>query len=299
MKVVFYVLLVAVFGSIYCSEGEKVMSEVVCNQKKVDTSFGKVSYLDTLEDKPAVVCIHGNSCSSKVFRKQVDSLKDDFRMICIDLPGHGGSDNLSKSNLYSIPNYARVVDEVVSKLNIGKFHLVGFSLGGNIALQLSQINQDILSITMISSAPIHYSNEALYGYPPHEENFSAKAEQLSYEQAKRFMGGCGFKVEEDECFFMVEDAVRAEGRSRVEMVDSVLGGDGVDEVDIVSHLSIPLAIIAGESDTVLGVEYLQNLDYKNLWKNQIQLLPGGTHAILFHQEKEVNNLILSFLKNFV
>ncbi|MCH9621638.1 MAG: AB hydrolase superfamily protein YdjP [Chlamydiia bacterium] len=300
MRVVFYLLCFSIFiFSELKTEVSKVKESIISKYQYIETKVGRIAYLDTKSQGPALVCIHGNSCSSKVFQKQVDRFRNDYRLICIDLPGHGLSANLESKDIYTIPNYARVIDEVVKQLEIDKFIVIGFSLGGNIALQLTQINSDILSVIMISSAPCHYSERALEAYPPHRENFSARAKQLSEDQAKRFMGGCGFRVEESSCYFMVEDAKRADGRSRVEMVHSVLNGDGKDEVDIISNLRVPLVVIAGEDDPVLGIEYIQNLKYKNLWNDRINIIPHGSHAILFHHEEEVNNLIENFIKSLV
>ena len=54
-----------------------------------DTSAGKIAYLDTKGSGFPIILVHGNSCSSAVFRKQIDTLKDKYRLIAVDLPGHG------------------------------------------------------------------------------------------------------------------------------------------------------------------------------------------------------------------
>jgi len=106
----------------------------------IKTSQGKIAYVDSGGSGFPVVFIHGNSCSSEVFKTQLAHFSRQYRIIAIDLPGHGKSDNASHTDTgYTIPGYAKTLDEVIRVLQLNQFAVVGFSLGGNIALQWTQI----------------------------------------------------------------------------------------------------------------------------------------------------------------
>lgn len=51
-----------------------------------------LAYLDTGGDFPAVVFIHGMTFSKETWDPIINRIKDRFRCLAIDLPGHGGSD---------------------------------------------------------------------------------------------------------------------------------------------------------------------------------------------------------------
>jgi pimeloyl-ACP methyl ester carboxylesterase len=62
--------------------------------RKIDTPNGALAVQESAGQGPPVVLIHGNSSSSRVFSRQLDGpLGQRFRLIAVDLPGHGASDD--------------------------------------------------------------------------------------------------------------------------------------------------------------------------------------------------------------
>jgi pimeloyl-ACP methyl ester carboxylesterase len=62
--------------------------------RKIDTPNGALAVHESAGQGPPVVLIHGNSSSSRVFSRQLDGpLGQRFRLIAVDLPGHGASDD--------------------------------------------------------------------------------------------------------------------------------------------------------------------------------------------------------------
>ena len=258
-----------------------------------------VAYVDTGGLKFPVVCIHGNSCSSEVFKKQIAAFRDRYRMISVDLPGHGKSScPESPDAAYTIPGYAAVIQEVVNHLELGSFAILGFSLGGNIALQLTQHTKDsIKGIMIVSTAPMKYSQEVLQAYLPYEGSYAAFPGQLTEPQARQYMSACGFDVEDPTVYFMVEDAMKTDGRSRANMVASVFAGKGIDETKIVSELDIPLAVVVGSRDNSLGLEYIKQLKYRHLWQGKVEFIDDAQHAIPIHQPDQLHSLLEAFLRD--
>lgn len=81
---------------------------------------------------PALLLIHGSNASLHTWDGWTAQLKDKFRIVRLDLSGHGltGPDPQSR---YGVSDYVRLVDGLRARLNIKTMSLAGNSLGGWIA----------------------------------------------------------------------------------------------------------------------------------------------------------------------
>lgn len=93
----------------------------------------KVHYTDTgPKDRSALVLVHGFSSSLHTWEAWKTSLEVDYRVITLDLPGHGltrADDPIQPT----IERFADVVHEVTQDLGVERFTLAGNSMGGNTA----------------------------------------------------------------------------------------------------------------------------------------------------------------------
>ena len=110
----------------------------------------KLHYLTQGKGEP-VVLIHGLHSSAELNWNKpgvVAELAKDHRVIAIDLPGHGKSDKPEKEDAYGL----QVVEDVallVDHLKIKKAHVVGYSLGGMVAVKFMAKHPDrVLSGTV-------------------------------------------------------------------------------------------------------------------------------------------------------
>ncbi len=110
--------------------------------------------------KPALVLLHGFLGDKQDWQALMPQLSQHFYCICLDLPGHGDSHELENSlefNHSAHSGFIRTAQQIkytLAALNIRQFHLLGYSLGGRIALHLMQLMPDnILSITLESCHP--------------------------------------------------------------------------------------------------------------------------------------------------
>lgn len=103
--------------------------------------------------KPALVMLHGFLGSQHDWDTLLSELLPHFYCICIDLPGHGQSPALAAGT----SGFERVANEIQTTLNhlaIERYHLLGYSLGGRIALHVAQAYPDnLLSLSLESSHP--------------------------------------------------------------------------------------------------------------------------------------------------
>jgi 3-oxoadipate enol-lactonase len=84
---------------------------------------------------PAVVLLHGLGSSSMDWQEQQAVLETRYRVIAIDLPGHGRS--VLPSGRLTIERMARDVAAVLARLGEAPAHVLGLSLGACVALRLA------------------------------------------------------------------------------------------------------------------------------------------------------------------
>lgn len=93
----------------------------------------KVHYTDTgPQDRAALVLVHGFSASLHTWEAWKTALELDYRVITLDLPGHGLTRAEDPSQA-KIERFADVVHEVTQDLGVERFTLAGNSMGGNTA----------------------------------------------------------------------------------------------------------------------------------------------------------------------
>lgn len=85
----------------------------------------------------AVVLLHGYTESAAVWDFFAENLTDSFRVIAIDLPGHGHSDCIG--DVHPMGQMGEVVKTVLDHLNISEAVIIGHSMGGYVALAMARI----------------------------------------------------------------------------------------------------------------------------------------------------------------
>ncbi|MGA1867343.1 MAG: 2-succinyl-6-hydroxy-2,4-cyclohexadiene-1-carboxylate synthase [bacterium] len=84
--------------------------------------------------KTTILFLHGFMGSSQDWTDPMVELKDRFRCLAIDLPGHGKTKVLGDENSYTMENTASALIHFLKHLNIRRCILVGYSMGGRLAL---------------------------------------------------------------------------------------------------------------------------------------------------------------------
>jgi pimeloyl-ACP methyl ester carboxylesterase len=86
------------------------------------------------KDSVPLVLIHGTGASLHTWDKWVDTLKNDFRLIRLDLPAYGLT-GPNAANEYPMDYYVSFLNRFLQKLGVQKCYIAGNSLGGALAWQ--------------------------------------------------------------------------------------------------------------------------------------------------------------------
>lgn len=94
---------------------------------------GRIHYRDVgPHNAPVLVLVHGFSASLHTWEPWVSGLRQDYRVVSLDLPGHGLSRCLDVAET-GVPQFVDVIDRLTMELGIAHFTLAGSSMGGHTA----------------------------------------------------------------------------------------------------------------------------------------------------------------------
>ena len=143
-----YVLLtVLVLLWVFAYPSSSIASPV---SQTFDANGVKLHYLIEGTGEP-VVLIHGLDSSARINWQMpgtIDAIARDHQVLALDLPGFGQSDKPFEAQAYGL-QWVEDVILLLDHLNIRKAHIVGYSMGGMVALKLIAEHPDrVLSGTL-------------------------------------------------------------------------------------------------------------------------------------------------------
>lgn len=113
-----------------------------------------VNYIDE-GDGDVVLMLHGWGSNASLYSSQIKLLKDKYRVIALNLPGHSGSDEPLEP--FSVEDFARFTLDFLKTLDVKKVTLVGHSVGGRIIIKImsfKDLDIDVSKIVLIDSAGV-------------------------------------------------------------------------------------------------------------------------------------------------
>ncbi len=130
-----------------------------------------IAYLDAGSGAgPPILLLHGSPGSAGDFVRLLPPLARKRRVIAPDLPGFGASEREVPD--YSARAHAAYVAALLDELSVERVHVLGFSMGGAVALELAALQPErVLSLTMLASIGVeelellgeHTLNHGLHG----------------------------------------------------------------------------------------------------------------------------------------
>lgn len=261
----------------------------------VSLGADRIAYRESGAGFP-ILFLHSNSASSKMFHPQVDSdLSDRFRLIAMDLPGHGDSSDASDpEQKYTMRGLAQSIAGFLGAMSIGNCLIVGSSMGGNLALEVTSGWGGVAGIMLFGCAPVDRKLACFAHafYPSDDFGLVFQPQHSAAETEKpatRLVQG-----EPQAPRFMVDDVGRTDGEMRRIIGQAISAGEFVDEVELVAHSPVPLAVVLGENDAVVNIDYLRGLSYANLWRGEVQIIGGAAHAPQLENPDAFNRLLAQF-----
>lgn len=147
-RTLFVVMLVLVASVATFGQAKKPISKQgLVNAVKING----IHYTETRKAaRNALVFIHGWTCNSEFWKESINAFPQ-YKVIAIDLPGHGLSDKPRVN--YSMEYFAKAIDTVMRNAKVEKAVLVGHSMGTPIARQFYRLYPEkTLGIVIVDGA---------------------------------------------------------------------------------------------------------------------------------------------------
>jgi pimeloyl-ACP methyl ester carboxylesterase len=139
------------------SRAELIQKYADVNSRFIQLPDGSNAHLEILGavGKPTVVLLHGAISSVQSWAGWIHSLSTKYRVVAIDLPGHGLTGETGTRD-YSRSGMVTFVHSVLKSLGEKRVALVGHSMGGGVAAEYAERYPDEVSaLVLIDSAGIH------------------------------------------------------------------------------------------------------------------------------------------------
>ena len=110
------------------------LSELGFIQKTTLSEDGvKIAYYEKGSGENTLIFIHGYGCNSKYWWAQLGSFSSSYRVITLDIAGHGESGR--NRDEYSMERFGDDVVAVMDHANVKQAFLIGHSMGGPVAVE--------------------------------------------------------------------------------------------------------------------------------------------------------------------
>ena len=221
----------------------------------------QLHYIEQGQGAPLML-LHGNGENISYFEYQIPFFSKNYRVIAIDTRGHGQSPRGNKP--FTIEQFAEDLHDFMDEKNIEKAILLGFSDGGNIALEFALKYPERINRMIVDGANLFPSGvRPLYQWPI----------EIGYRIAKLF-------------------SKKSEEASRnAEMLGLMVNDPHIEPTEL-AKLTMPILVIAGTKDMIK--ESHTKLIYKSLPNAKLVFIEGD-HFIAHRRPDDFNAAVEKFL----
>ena len=259
-----------------------VASGISPKSKWASFDNNKIHFKTVGKGKKALVFVHGWTCSAEFWRKSVSAFPG-YRVIAVDLPGHGKSDKPKTD--YTIEYFAKSVHAVIKEAGVKQAVLIGHSMGTPIIRQFYRLYPEKTRGLVVVDGAMRS-----FGTKEEAEAFVAPLKANYKENSVNFIDGMLGPVKDPE----LKQEIRRVMVSTPEHVGlSAMYGMIDETIWKKDKISVPVLVILAKSPWWRPDEedYVRSIapDLK------FQMWEGVSHFLMMEQPKRFNAEIRKFI----
>ena len=249
----------------------------------------KIYYEDNgSEENPVIILLHGWTADHNRWGKQVDFLKDKYRIITLDLRGHGQSDKGENLDYSSIKILSEDLKILMENLKINKATIGGHSMGGMTVLQFVLDYPDKVEKLILVDTIAKFKYSFGRGILLSISNILPFESFLTMQIKRAFRKN--WNKEE------VEEAVELSLENPKYVVYKFYSAmKKFDVLDEISNIKVPTLIIHGGKDIQIPLSQAKKM-HEKIENSKMVIIEDSGHEITIEEPDKVNNAIIEFLE---
>ena len=273
--------------------------------KSIITSDGAtLSYVDAGEGQPLLM-IPGWSQTAEQFKYQIEELSKQYRVIALDMRGHGESEKVEYG--YRISRLSKDVHEVINQLGLENVVLLGHSMGCSVIWSYWDLfgAQNLSKLILVDQMPFITSNS---GWSPEELEASGAIfdPETLYGTINALVGPDATAVTEGFIGGMVTEAIPAEEKAwiiernftlpRAHAATLLYNHSTQDWRDVIPRINIPTLIVSGRVSMVPWKS--QAWIHEQIAGSQLEIFEeneGGQHFMFIEGSEKFNRIVADFI----
>jgi len=252
----------------------------------------KVGYTDQGNGMP-LVFIHAFPLSKTMWQPQVDALKDTYRVITIDLGGHGESDIVLWND--TLDDYAKNIIGLLDHLGIAQAVFVGLSMGGYTLFSIYRHYADRVKAMVLADTRAQAdSEEGKAGRRSMAEvAFSDGAPAIANLMLPKLLAPSTIE-HHPEIVEQVRQMILQTSTAGI-VVDLVAMAARPDSTDLLPTITCPTLVIVGEDDQATPLRESRFMSDKISGSTLVTISEAG-HLSNLEQPDAFTHALESFLK---
>lgn len=235
---------------------------------------------------PAVLLIHSLGLDGGLWASTLEALSDRFTLVAMDCRGHGASSNRGGFTVAAVANDARTLMEA---LGHARFHVVGMSMGGLMAVHLAALTPaSVLSLVLAGA------------YGSVGDGAPARIATTRARLATCSMADFGRSYADDTLL----PAAGAAARDRVaDTIGAMTARDYIDTIEsiltddvtpLLAHITAPTLVLTGSSDFRAPIAKGQALA-QGISGARFEIMPEAGHLAVLDVPDAFNTRVARFL----
>ncbi len=252
-------------------------------------------------DGEPILLLHGFSGDKSTWHDLCPAFQGDNQVIAIDLPGHGASAKPPAAGVYQMDQVAADVICLLDKLNVFQCHVVGYSMGGRLALYLAlHYSAPFQSLILESASPGLDDPQERNQRRRLDNQLANKIEMKGIEWFVDYWQGLPIW---DSQRALCADLLLKQRLQRLRndphgLANSLRGMGAGAQPSLWQHLpqlSVPTLLLAGEHDHKFLAVNQQMAG--EIPRAQLAVVPGAGHNTHLEQPDTFRRQVHSFLQN--
>ena len=280
------------------SEASQGLDKRVVNKFNMSSTPPLHYELRGTSSDPPVVFLHGFMGSSRDWDEVVEELSGTCYCMAIDLPGHGRSLDFTDRNTYTLTGAARGIVQVMKQADLLSATIIGYSMGGRLALYLAiQYGYLCTSLVIESATPGIRGNDERVRRKELDEKLAEELRQGQFEDFLRRWYGQPIFRSLAEVPEKLEEVLKQRIFNEPEELAKALCGMSVGaQAPLWQHLAdlaMPVLLLAGEYDR----KYVDIVGAMGelLPHAAVEIVPGTGHNVHVENPSGVAARIKRFL----